>query len=205
VSQQDKLTAAWLNGAKHSINEAKEIIRAMMIPDSAVGGANGAIILPVVIGEAGEGKSMMIKEVAEEEGHEFACEYGGGQDEEGRWGLQHIVETKDGRFESQHTEALPVFRAPKSRSGYGVYSIEEIGSSTTETKNQIREMLEGLEEKEAIVLKLRFGLEDDKPRTLQEIGDIFGLTRERIRQIEKKAMRKLSQSHKLQQLRGYLN
>jgi len=72
-------------------------------------------------------------------------------------------------------------------------------------QNQIREMLEGLEEKEAIVLKLRFGLEDDKPRTLQEIGDIFGLTRERIRQIEKKAMRKLSQSHKLQQLRGYLN
>jgi RNA polymerase primary sigma factor len=62
-----------------------------------------------------------------------------------------------------------------------------------------------LDEKEALVLKLRFGLDDDQPQTLQEIGDRLHLTRERIRQIEQKAMRKLSRSHKLQQLRGYLN
>jgi len=55
------------------------------------------------------------------------------------------------------------------------------------------------------VLKLRFGLDDDKPRTLQQIGNVLGLTRERVRQIEKKSMRKLAKSHKLQQLRGYLN
>ncbi len=72
-------------------------------------------------------------------------------------------------------------------------------------ENQIREILKGLDEKEAIVLKLRFGLTDDKTHTLQEIGDILNLTRERIRQIEKKAMRKLARSHKLKQLRGYLN
>lgn len=72
-------------------------------------------------------------------------------------------------------------------------------------EEQIRNMLEELEDKEALVLKLRFGLEDDRPRTLQEIGNSLNLTRERIRQIEKKAMRKLSHSHKLQQLRGYLN
>lgn len=72
-------------------------------------------------------------------------------------------------------------------------------------EEQIREILKGLNEKEATVLKLRFGLEDDKSRTLQEIGNVLNLTRERVRQIEKKAMRKLSQSHKLQQLRGYLN
>jgi RNA polymerase primary sigma factor len=72
-------------------------------------------------------------------------------------------------------------------------------------QHEIREMLGELDEKEAVVLKLRFGLDDDQPRTLQEIGDQLHLTRERIRQIEQKAMRKLSRSHNLQQLRGYLN
>jgi RNA polymerase primary sigma factor len=72
-------------------------------------------------------------------------------------------------------------------------------------QEQIRKMLKELDEKEAFVLELRFGIDDDKPMTLQEIGDRMNLTRERIRQIEKKAMRKLAQSHKLQQLRGYLN
>ena len=72
-------------------------------------------------------------------------------------------------------------------------------------EHELREMLGELDEKEALVLKLRFGLDDDQPQTLQEIGDRLHLTRERIRQIEQKAMRKLSRSHKLQQLRGYLN
>ena len=70
---------------------------------------------------------------------------------------------------------------------------------------QIREILKKLDEKEKLVLKLRFGLDDDQPRTLQEIGDQLNLTRERIRQIEKKAMRKLAQSRPLQELRGSLN
>jgi len=72
-------------------------------------------------------------------------------------------------------------------------------------QDQVRRMLGELDEKEALVLKLRFGLDDDHPRTLQEIGCLLDLTRERIRQIEQKAMRKLSRSHRLQQLRGYLN
>jgi RNA polymerase primary sigma factor len=72
-------------------------------------------------------------------------------------------------------------------------------------EHELREMLGELDEKEALVLKLRFGLDDDQSQTLQEIGDRLHLTRERIRQIEQKAMRKLSRSHKLQQLRGYLN
>jgi RNA polymerase primary sigma factor len=72
-------------------------------------------------------------------------------------------------------------------------------------EQQVREMLQELDEKEALVLRLRFGLDDNEPRTLQEIGDMLNLTRERIRQIELKAKRKLAQSHKLQQLRGYLN
>ena len=72
-------------------------------------------------------------------------------------------------------------------------------------EHQIRGILGELDDKEALVIKWRFGLDDDQPRTLQEIGDKLHLTRERIRQIERKAMRKLSHSHTLQQLRGYLN
>jgi len=85
-------------------------------------------------------------------------------------------------------------------------------------QENIRDILNELEEKEADVLKLRFGIFDKKlekkyrirekdqnPNTLQEIGDKLQLTRERVRQIEKKAMRKLAHSRKLQQLRGYLN
>jgi len=72
-------------------------------------------------------------------------------------------------------------------------------------EEQIRNILKELDDKEALVLKLRFGLEDDRTHTLQEIGNRLNLTRERIRQIEKKAMRKLSHSNRLQQLRGYLN
>lgn len=72
-------------------------------------------------------------------------------------------------------------------------------------QQQIRGILGELDEKEALVLRLRFGLDDDRPLTLQEIGARLKLTRERIRQIEQKAMRKLSRSQKLQHLRGYLN
>jgi RNA polymerase primary sigma factor len=72
-------------------------------------------------------------------------------------------------------------------------------------QQQIREMLGELDDKEASVIKLRFGLDDDEARTLQEIGDKLNLSRERIRQIEQKAMRKLARSRRLQQLRGYLN
>lgn len=81
----------------------------------------------------------------------------------------------------------------------------EYGIIRSSIQSEIRELLEGLSDKEALVLKLRFGLDDHQPRTLQEIGNMLNLSRERIRQIEQKAMRKLSRSHKLEQLRGYLN
>jgi RNA polymerase primary sigma factor len=72
-------------------------------------------------------------------------------------------------------------------------------------ENSVHELLDGLEEKEARVLKSRFGLDGKSPRTLQKIGEEMNLTRERVRQIERKAMRKLAHSQKLRQLRGYLN
>lgn len=58
-------------------------------------------------------------------------------------------------------------------------------------KEQIQELLEGLKERERKVLMLRFGIEDDHPRTLEEVGKELNVTRERIRQIEDKALRKL--------------
>ena len=72
-------------------------------------------------------------------------------------------------------------------------------------ERQVRDMLAALEDKEARVLRLRFGLEGKAPQTLQKIGNALHLTRERVRQIEKRAIRKLGQSHKIQNLRGYLN
>ena len=60
-----------------------------------------------------------------------------------------------------------------------------------ENKQMVMNVLSTLSEREKEVMVLRFGLEDDKPRTLEEIGQHFGVTRERIRQIETKALRKL--------------
>jgi RNA polymerase primary sigma factor len=68
-----------------------------------------------------------------------------------------------------------------------------------------RAMLEELDEKERGVIKMRFGLDGEEPRTLQEIGEELGLSRERIRQIESKAKEKLRRSHLAQGLRGVLN
>jgi RNA polymerase primary sigma factor len=62
-----------------------------------------------------------------------------------------------------------------------------------------------LPERERRVLELRFGLRDDQPKTLREIGEILDLSRERVRQIESRALNKLRRSHKTRSLAGYLN
>jgi len=72
-------------------------------------------------------------------------------------------------------------------------------------EKQIREILNELDEREALILKLRFGIEDNQPKTLREIGEMLNISRERVRQIEKRAKEKLARSKKVQQLRGYLN
>ena len=71
-------------------------------------------------------------------------------------------------------------------------------------KKQIDEVLGTLNSREQRVLQLRFGLEDDRSRTLQEIGAEFNVTRERIRQIEAKALRKLRHPSISHKLRDYL-
>ena len=72
-------------------------------------------------------------------------------------------------------------------------------------KEQLEEVMNTLTPREAKVLKLRFGLEDGKARTLEEVGKEFMVTRERIRQIEAKALRKLRHPSRSKRLRDYMN
>ena len=66
-------------------------------------------------------------------------------------------------------------------------------------------MLDSLEGREERVLRLRFGLDDGRPRTLEEVGNEFGLTRERIRQIESHALRKLRHPSRSRKLREFVS
>ena len=75
----------------------------------------------------------------------------------------------------------------------------------TMLKERIEEVLVTLTEREAKVIRLRFGIGDGYPRTLEEVGTEFQVTRERIRQIEAKALRKLRHPTRSQQLRGFLD
>jgi RNA polymerase primary sigma factor len=68
----------------------------------------------------------------------------------------------------------------------------------------VLEVLDDLSEREQEVVRLRFGLDDGRPRTLEEVGRQFGVTRERIRQIESKTLAKLRHPHRSERLRGYL-
>lgn len=70
---------------------------------------------------------------------------------------------------------------------------------------QLMESLETLTEREQQVLRLRFGLDDGRPRTLEEVGRVFHVTRERIRQIEAKALRKLRHPSRSKKLKDYLD
>lgn len=71
-------------------------------------------------------------------------------------------------------------------------------------KEQLEDVLDTLTEREENVLRLRFGLDDGRTRTLEEVGKVFGVTRERIRQIEAKALRKLRHPSRSKRLKDFL-
>ncbi|MDA1010614.1 MAG: sigma-70 family RNA polymerase sigma factor, partial [Chloroflexi bacterium] len=72
-------------------------------------------------------------------------------------------------------------------------------------KEQVMDVLSSLTPRERKVLELRFGLEDGRSRTLEEVGREFNVTRERIRQIEAKALRKLRHPTRSKKLKDYLD
>jgi RNA polymerase primary sigma factor len=80
-----------------------------------------------------------------------------------------------------------------------------VDSATLEMlKEQVRNVLTNLNDREREVLEMRFGFADGKTHTLEEVGQKFGVTRERVRQIEAKALRKLRHPHHSRRLRDYL-
>ena len=105
------------------------------------------------------------------------------------------LETPIGEEEDSH---LGDFVKDESTLSPEEYAINEV------LKDEIAEVLLTLTEREEQVLKLRFGLVDGTCRTLEEVGTIFGVTRERIRQIEAKALRKLRHPSRSKKLKDYL-
>jgi RNA polymerase primary sigma factor len=106
------------------------------------------------------------------------------------------LETPIGEEEDSH---LGDFIPDESNMSPEEYAINEV------LKDDIALVLQTLTEREEEVLKLRFGLVDGTSRTLEEVGNIFNVTRERIRQIEAKALRKLRHPSKSRKLKEYLN
>ena len=84
---------------------------------------------------------------------------------------------------------------------FGDVVIHEVEQNNLREK--IDEVLTGLSDQEQQVLRMRFGLDDDTPKTLEEIGKVFGVTRERIRQIDAKAIRKLRHPSRLKLLKNF--
>jgi len=83
-------------------------------------------------------------------------------------------------------------------------TLPEEAATSTLLKEQIITLLGTLTPREKKILSLRFGLDDGRVRTLEEVGNEFNLTRERIRQIQEKALRRLRHSSRSNKLRGYL-
>ena len=99
-----------------------------------------------------------------------------------------------GRDDAQLGDFIEDLSAPSPPDAVSVQSLKE----------QVGDVLGTLSERERTVLQLRFGLEDGRSRTLEEVGRVFAVTRERIRQIEAKALKKLRHPTRSRRLRDFL-
>ena len=107
------------------------------------------------------------------------------------------LETPIGEEEDSHLgDFIPDEDAPAAVRG---------GIASTLLREQLEEVLDTLAPREKKVLELRFGIVDGRTRTLEEVGKEFNVTRERIRQIEAKALRKLRHPSRSKKLRDFLN
>ncbi len=111
---------------------------------------------------------------------------------------------------AQHPISLQAPVGDKEESQFGDF-IEDRGAESPATatsyallREQMKAVLHTLTKREAKVLTLRFGIEDGSPRTLEEVGKIFAVTRERVRQIEAKALRKMRHPTRSRKLQGFL-
>jgi RNA polymerase primary sigma factor len=122
-----------------------------------------------------------------------------------------VVKVRDIIKAAQESVSLDAPVGDEEDSRLGEFIEDKTGPSPEEAvihrslREQIEHALDSLTEREAEVLKLRFGLHDGKEHTLEEVGDIFKVTRERIRQIEAKALRKLESFGKGGKLRSFLS
>jgi RNA polymerase primary sigma factor len=112
---------------------------------------------------------------------------------------------------SQEPTSLEASVGEEEDSRLGEFIADDLIMAPDETASQellkghVRDILDSLTPRERKVLELRFGLEDDRQRTLEEVGKEFGVTRERIRQIEAKALKKLKHPSKNKKLKDYLS
>jgi len=123
----------------------------------------------------------------------------------------HMVEVinKLARVQRQMLQDTPLGEDGDSEFGDLIEDSEAIqpgeAVSFTLLQEQLHSVLDTLSEREAGVVSMRFGLTDGQPKTLDEIGKVYGVTRERIRQIESKTMSKLRHPSRSQVLRDYLD
>ena len=103
----------------------------------------------------------------------------------------------------------PIGKEEDSKLGDFIEDKEAETPASNVTQELLREDINGvmasLSSRERDVLRLRFGLDDGRQRTLEEVGQLFGVTRERIRQIEAKALRKLRHPNRSRRLREYID